>query len=79
MSDEDQRSAGVRLARLWKAADKSGVPLRTIIVAVLVVAFFYLSGKLIYRLRDVVLLMLVALGLITFGVYGLCEARWRNV
>ena len=48
------------MARLWKAADKSGVPLRTIVVAVLVVAFFYLSGKLIYRLRDVVLLMLVA-------------------
>jgi predicted PurR-regulated permease PerM len=36
------------------------VPLRTIIVAVFVVAFFYLSGKLIYRLRDVVLLLLVA-------------------
>jgi len=48
------------MARLWKAADKSGVPLRTIIAAVLVIAFFYLSGKLIYRLRDVVLLMLVA-------------------
>jgi predicted PurR-regulated permease PerM len=45
---------------LWRAADRSGVPLRTIIVAVLVVAFFYLSGKLIYRLRDVVLLILVA-------------------
>jgi predicted PurR-regulated permease PerM len=48
------------MARLWKVADKSGVPLRTIIVAVLVVVFFYLSGKLIYRLRDVVLLLLVA-------------------
>lgn len=60
MSEDQQRPAGVRIARLWKAADKSGVPLRTIIVAVLVVAFFYLSGKLIYRLRDVVLLMLVA-------------------
>jgi predicted PurR-regulated permease PerM len=48
------------MARLWKAADSRGVPLRTIVVAVLVVAFFYLSGKLIYRLRDVVLLLLVA-------------------
>lgn len=45
---------------MWRAADRSGVPLRTIIVSILVVAFFYLSGKLIYRLRDVVLLMLVA-------------------
>ena len=60
MSEDQQRSAGARLARLWKAADAKGVPLRTIVVAVLVVAFFYLSGKLIYRLRDVVLLMLVA-------------------
>ena len=48
------------MARLWAAADRRGVPLRTIIVACVVVAFFYLSGKLIYRLRDVVLLLLVA-------------------
>ena len=60
MVKEDQRPLGTRFARLWKAADRSGVPLRTIVVAVLVVAFFYLSGKLIYRLRDIVLLMLVA-------------------
>jgi hypothetical protein len=26
-----------------------------------------------------VLLILVALGLVIFGVYGLCEARWRKV
>src|SRR5215469_13183097 len=26
-----------------------------------------------------VLLMLVALGLVIFGIYGLCEARWRRV
>jgi Domain of Unknown Function (DUF1206) len=26
-----------------------------------------------------VLLMLVALGLVIFGLYGLCEARWRRV
>jgi predicted PurR-regulated permease PerM len=60
VSDESQRPAGARIARLWKAADVRGVPLRTIIVAVLVVAFFYLAGKLIYRLRDVVLILLVA-------------------
>jgi predicted PurR-regulated permease PerM len=45
---------------VWKAADRKGVPLRTIVTAVLVVAFFYLSGKLIYRLRDIILLILVA-------------------
>jgi predicted PurR-regulated permease PerM len=60
VQDDEQHPAGFRLARLWRAADSSGVPLRTIIAAVLVVAFFYLSGKLIYRLRDVVLLLLVA-------------------
>jgi hypothetical protein len=26
-----------------------------------------------------VLLLLAALGLLIFGVYGLCEARWRKV
>ena len=25
------------------------------------------------------LLLVVALGLVIFGVYGLCEARWRRV
>jgi hypothetical protein len=25
------------------------------------------------------LLILAALGLVVFGVYGLCEARWRKV
>jgi predicted PurR-regulated permease PerM len=48
------------LARLWDAADFRKVPLRTIVVALLAVALFYFAGKLIYRLRDVFLLMLVA-------------------
>jgi predicted PurR-regulated permease PerM len=48
------------MARLWRAADRTGVPLRTIIAAVLVVGVFYMSAKFIYRLRDVALLMLVA-------------------
>jgi predicted PurR-regulated permease PerM len=48
------------MTRLWDAAEFRKVPLRTIVVALLAVALFYLAGKLIYRLRDVVLLMLVA-------------------
>jgi predicted PurR-regulated permease PerM len=48
------------MGRLWQAADRSGVPLRTIVVTVLVVGGFYLSAKLVYRLRDVLLLLLVA-------------------
>ncbi len=39
--------------------------------------------KALLTLRDQpfgeVLLMLAALGLLIFGVYGLCEARWRKV
>ena len=49
-----------RLARLFEAADRRHVPLRTILVTVAVVVATYLAGKLIYRLRDIVLLMLVA-------------------
>ena len=61
MSDNKQQGpAAYRMARLWHAADLRRVPLRTIITAVVVVAFFYLAGKLVYRLRDVVLLVLVA-------------------
>ena len=60
MTDKQQGPAAYRMARLWHAADLRRVPLRTIITAVVVVAVFYLAGKLIYRLRDVVLLVLVA-------------------
>ena len=49
-----------RLARLFGAADRRHVPLRTILVTVGVVVATYLAGQLIYRLRDIVLLMLVA-------------------
>jgi predicted PurR-regulated permease PerM len=62
VEDELRRSpapAG-RLARLFKAADERHIPLRTILVTVAVVAVTYLAGKLIYRLRDIVLLILVA-------------------
>ena len=48
------------MARLFKYADARRVPLRTILVTVAVVVATYLAGKLIYRLRDIVLLMLVA-------------------
>jgi predicted PurR-regulated permease PerM len=59
VKDEPPRPEG-RLARLWKAAELRNVPLRTIVVTVLVVAAAYLLGKLIYRLRDIFLLMAVA-------------------
>ncbi|MBO0809118.1 MAG: AI-2E family transporter, partial [Actinobacteria bacterium] len=46
--------------RLWRAAESRGVPLRTILTAVTVVALFYLAGKVVYRLRDVILLVVTA-------------------
>ncbi len=49
-----------RLARLYRYADVRHVPLRTIVVTVGVVAATYLAGKLIYRLREIVLIILVA-------------------
>jgi predicted PurR-regulated permease PerM len=56
----DQPPPQGRLARLWAYADVRHVPLRTIVVTVAVVAATYLAGKLIYRLRDIVLLIVVA-------------------
>ena len=57
----DGTTAGrTRRARVLSAAAAHGVPLATIVAAVAVVAATYLAGKLIYRLRDVVLLMAVA-------------------
>lgn len=49
-----------RAARLWTAAESRAIPLRTILVTVAVVAAAYLAGKVIDRLRDVLLLIVVA-------------------
>jgi len=48
-----------RRSRLFKKADDSNVPLRTILTTVLIVALAYMLAKVLYRLRDVLLLMLV--------------------
>ena len=49
-----------RRARLWAAAQVRGIPLRAILATVGVVVVVYLLGKVVYRLKDVVLLILVA-------------------
>jgi predicted PurR-regulated permease PerM len=66
---------GYRLGRLWESADVRKVPLRTIIVAIVAVAAFYLAGKVVYRLKDVLLLLVVAgfLALILNPVVGVTE------
>jgi len=49
-----------RRARLWRSAQAQGIPLRAILVTVAVVVVTFMAGKLLYRLRDT--LMLVAVG-----------------
>ena len=49
-----------RRARLWRSAQAHGIPLRAILVTVAVVVVTFMAGKLLYRLRDT--LMLVAVG-----------------
>jgi predicted PurR-regulated permease PerM len=56
----DEQPPRGRLARLFEAADRRHVPLRTILVTAGVVVAVYLAGKLLFLLRNIVLLMLVA-------------------
>ena len=56
---KDRRPAS-RAERFWAGANARGIPLQAIVAAVAVVAATYLAGKLLYRLRDVVLLLLIA-------------------
>jgi predicted PurR-regulated permease PerM len=56
----DQPPPPGRLARLFRYADARRVPLRTILVTVAVVAGTYLGAQLLYRLRTIVLLIVVA-------------------
>src|SRR5580692_8948571 len=48
------------MARLWRYADLRHVPLRTIVVTVAVVAAAYLAAQLLYKLRTILLLIVVA-------------------
>ncbi len=49
-----------RTERFWAGATARGIPLQAIVATVAIVAATYLAGKLLYRLRDVVLLLLAA-------------------
>src|SRR5690349_900035 len=71
-------SEPARHGRLRAAAAARGVPLAAILVTVAVVALTYLAGKLAYRIRDVLLMLMVA-GFITVLLNPLVVAlqRWR--
>ncbi|HCU95306.1 MAG TPA: AI-2E family transporter [Actinobacteria bacterium] len=49
-----------RRARLWEAAESKGIPLRAILATVAVVVAVYAAGKLLYRLREIFLLVVMA-------------------
>jgi predicted PurR-regulated permease PerM len=75
---DDLPPPDTRRARLWRAAQVRGIPLRTILVTVAVVALAYGLAKLLYRLRDVLLLIVVA-GFIALILNPLVVAlqRWK--
>ncbi len=66
------------MARLWKAAESRDIPLRTILTTVAVVVATYLAGKLVYRLRDVLLLLVVS-GFIALVLNPLVVALQRRL
>jgi len=69
-----------RLARLRLAAAGRGIPLATIVTAVAVVAFAYLAGQFAYRMRNVILMIVVAgfLALILNPLVVYVERRVRR-
>jgi len=78
MSGDAVTAAHGRRARLRAAATARGVPLAAIFVTVAVVVLTYLAGKLAYRLRDVILMIVVA-GFLAVILNPLVVAlqRWR--
>ncbi|MGH9006637.1 MAG: AI-2E family transporter [Acidimicrobiales bacterium] len=58
MTDEHQPES--RRSRLLEVAAARGVPLATILTTVFVVVVVYLAGRLVYKLREILLLMVVA-------------------
>ncbi|HEX9030832.1 MAG TPA: AI-2E family transporter, partial [Streptosporangiaceae bacterium] len=69
---------GTRRARLWVAAEVRGVPLRAILATVAVVLIVYLAAKVVYRLREVILLLVVS-GFVALLLNPLVAALQRRV
>jgi predicted PurR-regulated permease PerM len=67
-----------RRERLWAAAESRGIPLRAILATVGVVVAVYLLGKIVYRLKDVVLLIVVAAFIaVLLNPLVVALQRWR--
>src|SRR5258708_40012293 len=52
---DEHPAGGTRRAVLWSAAEARGVPLRAILATIAAVIMFYLAGKIVYRLRYIIL------------------------
>jgi predicted PurR-regulated permease PerM len=74
----DNPVGDTRRAALWSAAEARGVPLRAILATIVAVIVFYLAGKVIYRLRDVILLIAVS-GFIALLLNPMVVALQRRV
>jgi predicted PurR-regulated permease PerM len=57
---DESLAPSTRRARLWAAAESRGIPLRAILATVAVVVAVYVAAKLLYRLREVMLLVVMA-------------------
>jgi predicted PurR-regulated permease PerM len=71
-------AGGTRRAALWSAAEARGVPLPAILTTIIAVILFYLAAMLVYRLREVILLIAVA-GFIALLLNPLVVAVQRAV
>ena len=56
----DEREAEPRRTRLFEVAAARSIPLGTILTTVAVVVAVYLAGRLVYKLREILLLIVVA-------------------
>src|SRR5215472_17374188 len=74
----DRSPPGARWTRLRGAAETRGIPLWTILTTVAVVAAIYVGGKLLYRLRDVLLLLAVS-GFVALILNQLVVALQRRI
>jgi predicted PurR-regulated permease PerM len=67
-----------RRARLWAAAESRGIPLRAILSAAAVVVLVFVAAKVLYHLRDVILLLVVASFLaILLNPLVIALQRWK--
>lgn len=60
MGVSDQNQPESRRSRLFEVAASRGIPLGTIVTTVAVAVAVFLAGKLVYKLRGILLLMVVA-------------------